>query len=206
MVFVSTWGQETKKKKFESQHPPYKETYYVLKDDQEIKHGDYKRSYRGLLMKGRYENDKRVGVWEFWSDGRLEQKFDFTHHVVTNLKPADLPYKYWIKEGETYKEIKPDQAPVFIGGKRWFYYYFSTLLRYPANARRMGIEGKVFISATITKEGEMINEKVEEGPGYGLNEEALRVFQMIPKDWIPAKVNGENVDIKILIPVSFKLG
>jgi len=51
----------------------------------------------------------------------------------------------------------------------------------------------------------MIDEKVEQGPGYGTNEEALRVIQMIEDDWIPAKVNGEAVEIRILIPVTFKL-
>jgi len=72
--------------------------------------------------------------------------------------------------------------------------------------RRNGIQGKIYISATITKEGQMIPEKVEEEPGYGRNEEAVTVFQQIPDDWIPAKLNGETVEISIVIPVTFKLG
>lgn len=207
LIFTISWGQETKKRTFENESPPYKETYYVLKDNQEIKHGDYKKSYRNFSVKGQFDNGKKVGVWEFTgNDGQVEQKIDFTNNKVTNIKPADLSEGYWIKDGDIYKEIKPDEPPVFIGGKSWFYYYSWTLLRYPADGRRNGIQGKVYISATITKDGRMIDEKVEEGPGYGLNEEALRVFQQIPDEWIPAKINGETVDIRIVIPVTFKLG
>jgi periplasmic protein TonB len=206
LIFITSWGQETKKKTYENESPPYKETYYVLKDNQEVKHGDYRKNYRSFSMKGQYDNGKRVGVWEFTgNDGQLVQKIDFTNNSVTNLQPADLSEKYWVKEGETFKEIKLDEPPIFMGGKSWFNYYAWTLLRYPADARRNGIEGQVFISATITKEGKMIDEKVEEGPGYGTNEEALRIFLLIPDDWIPAKVNGEAVDIRVLIPIKFKL-
>lgn len=206
LFFTISWGQETRKKTYENEAPPYKETYYVLKDNGEVKHGTYKKSYRGLSVKGQFDNGKKVGVWEFiGNSGEVEQQIDFTNNKVTNLKPAELSEGYWIKEGDNYKAIKPDELPVFIGGKSWFYYYAWTLLRYPADARRRGIQGKVLISATITKEGKMIDEKIEDGPGYGTNEEALRVIQMIPDDWIPAKVNGEDVEIRVLIPFTFKL-
>lgn len=207
LTFTISWGQETKRKKYENESPPYKETYTVLKNNEEIKHGDYEKSHRSLSVKGQYNNGKKVGIWEFiGNDGQLAQKIDFTNNKVTNFKPTDLSEGYWIKTGDTFKEGNPDEPPVFIGGKGWFYYYFVTLLRYPADARRRNVEGKVYISATITKDGQMIDEKVEDGPGYGLSEEALRVFQLIPDDWIPARVNGEAVDIKIVIPVTFKLG
>jgi len=206
LIFTISWGQEIKKKTYENESPPYKETYYVLKDNQEIKHGNYKKWYRSYSVKGQYENGRKVGIWEFTGNGgHLVQKVDFTNNIVTNLEPAELSEKYWIKDGDTFKEIKPEFAPVFLGGKSWFLYYSWTLLRYPADARRNGVQGKVLISATITKEGKMIDEKVEEGPGHGLNEEALRIIQIIPDDWIPAKVNGEAVDIKVLIPITFKL-
>jgi periplasmic protein TonB len=207
VVSLTSWGQQTKKITYKSESPPYNETYYVFKDNPEIKHGDYKKTYRNFSAHGLFDNGKKVGVWEFTgSDGKIEQRIDFTSNKVTNLKPGYLSEGYWIKDGDTYKEVMPDEPPIFIGGNSWFYYYLWTLLRYPADARRNGIEGKVYISATITKEGKMIDEKVEKGPGYGLNEEALRVFQQIPDDWIPAKVNGETVDIRIMIPVTFKLG
>ena len=56
-------------------------------------------------------------------------------------------------------------------------------MRYPSDARRNGIQGKVYVSAVITKTGEMIDEKVEEGLGYGMDEEALRIIKMIPDEY-----------------------
>jgi periplasmic protein TonB len=70
----------------------------------------------------------------------------------------------------------------------------------------MGTEGKVLISATITQDGKIIDEEILDGPGNGLREEALRVIQMIPDEWIPGKVNGKTADIRVVIPVTFKLG
>lgn len=207
IIFTSAWAQETIKKTFQNEYPPYKESYYVLKDNPEIKQGAYKRSYRGFSIKGQYDNGKRVGIWEFTGhDGALVQKIDFTNNIVTNVQPGDLGTKYLIKDGDTFREIKPDEVPVFHGGVSWFSYYLWTLLRYPAEARRYDIQGQVFLSVTITKDGRMIDEKVEEGPGYGTNEEALRVIKLIPDDWIPAKMNGEAVEIRVVIPVTFKMG
>jgi protein TonB len=207
MAFSASYGQETKKIKYENESPPYKEAYTVLKDNQQVKHGEYIKTYRNFSAKGQYDNGKRIGIWKFTgNEGQVEQTIDFTNNKVTNLKPGDLSEKYWVKDGTTYKEIRPDVPPAFIGGKSWFYYYAWTLMRYPADARRQGVEGTVFISATITKDGKIIDEKVEVGPGYGMNEEALRVLQQVPDDFIPAKVDGEPVDIRVLIPVTFKLG
>ena len=41
----------------------------------------------------------------------------------------------------------------------------------------MGTERKVLISATITEDGKIVDEKIEDGPGNGLREETLRVIQ-----------------------------
>lgn len=205
-AFTIVWGQTTKKKTYESKSPPYKETYYVLQGNQDIKHGNYRKIYKKFSAQGQFDNGKKVGVWEFTgSEGQVEQKIDFTNNIVTNLNPLDISEGYWLIENNNYIEVKPEIPPIFIGGRSWFNYYSWTLLRYPSEARINGIQGKVYLSATITKNGQMIDEKVEKGLGYGLDEEALRVFKQIPDDWIPAKINSELVDIRVVIPVSFKL-
>ena len=98
-----------------------------------------------------------------------------------------------------------ESKPIFLGGEDGIYYYVWNM-RYPSDARRNGIQGKVYVSAIITETGEMIDEKVEEGLGYGMDEEALRIIKMIPDEWIPGTVDGQPVNIKVLIPLTFKLG
>ncbi len=205
-VSVNLFGQETKKKTVSNDYPPYKETFYVLKSDQETKHGEYKKTYGGLSIKGQFDNNKKVGVWEYYDrNGQLEQKIDFNSNKVVSTKPMTLIKDYFVKDRDSYKDVVPEETPVFQGGQSGIIYYIWNL-RYPADARRMGTEGKVLISATITQDGKMIDEEILDGPGNGLKEEALRVIQMIPDEWIPGKVNGKIMDIKIVIPVTFKLG
>lgn len=203
---VHLFGQNTKKKRNSNDYPRFKETFDVLKSDQEIKHGEYKKTYGGLSVKGQFENNKKTGVWEYYDrSGKLEQKIDFSANKVISTVPITLIKDYFVKDGDSYKDVTPEEAPVFQGGQSGIIYYIWNL-RYPADARRMGTEGKVLIAATITEDGKIIDEEILEGPGNGLREEALRVIQMIPDEWIPGKVNGKTADIRIVIPVSFKLG
>src|SRR4030095_10006562 len=110
-----------------------------------------------------------------------------------------------ICSGQNLIENNTGATPIFLGGNSKLSYYFVKYLRYPAPARRMGTEGIVIVSATVTKDGKMIDEKVELGLENGLSEEALRLLQMLPDDWIPLKINGEPVETRVFIPVKFKL-
>jgi len=205
-ISVHLFGQDTNKKNVSSDFPPYKETFYVLKSDQETKHGEYKKTYGGLLVTGQFESNKKTGVWEYFDrSGQLEQKIDFSANKVILTRPMTLIENYFVKDGDSYKEVTPDETPVFQGGESGVTFYFRNL-RYPADARRMGIEGKVLILATVTQDGRLTDEEILEGPRNGLREEALRVIKMIPDEWIPGKVNGKTVDILVVIPVIFKLG
>jgi TonB family protein len=203
---VQLFGQDTKKKKVSNDYPPYKETFYVLKSDQETKHGEYKKTYGGLSVKGQFENNKKVGVWEYYDrSGQLEQKIDFNAEKIIFTKPMTFIKDYFVKVGDSVNEITPEEPPIFQGGQSAIIYYIWNL-RYPADARRMGTEGKVLILATITDDGKIIDEEILDGPGNGLQEEALRVIKMIPDEWIPGKIDGKITEIKIVIPVTFKLG
>jgi periplasmic protein TonB len=200
-------SQSTLEKRIESIAPPYTEVYSVLAANQSIKHGNYVRKHKLLTAKGKYDQNEKVGTWVFTGfDGEVAQEFNFTTKKLTDFEKFDVSKKYWIKDDGGWKEIYPEQVPVFIGGKNWFYYYFNYSLKYLSVPKKHGIEGTVILTALITRDGRMIDEAIESGPGYGLNEEALRVSKTIPDDWIPAKLNGEAVDVRIQISVSFKLG
>lgn len=206
LLTISVNGQDLKKVTIDYRFYRTKEIFYVLKDNQEIRHGAYKRTSGKLKTIGQYDNNKRIGVWKSFGDnGELIQTIDFSNNsIAPNNLSADS--KYWIKRGDSFSEVKPDQAPAFIGGYSTLYRFIASTLRYPADARRFGIQGEVLISVIITKDGKIIDETIENGIGYGADEEALRVIQNIPDEWLPGLVNGEPTDIKIVIPITFKLG
>jgi periplasmic protein TonB len=97
-----------------------------------------------------------------------------------------------------------EHQPSFDGGYAAFYKYINKKLRYPAQARRMGIEGKVFLNFVIDKEGNITNVKVTRGIGAGCDEAAIKVLQNAPK-WNPGKQRGRAVKVSMSLPITFKL-
>ena len=78
-------------------------------------------------------------------------------------------------------------------------------IKYPEAAIDKNIEGRVFVSFVIEKDGSVSNVKVLRGIGGGCDEEAARVISSMPK-WKPGKQKGEFVRVSYQIPIMFKLG
>jgi protein TonB len=91
------------------------------------------------------------------------------------------------------------------GGMQAFYEYVGKKLKYPAQARRMGIEGKVFVEFVINRDGTIQDVKAIKGIGAGCDEEAVRVIQSAPS-WKPGKQRGKPVRQRMVLPITFKLG
>lgn len=89
-------------------------------------------------------------------------------------------------------------------GYKAFYQYIADHLKYPSQARRMGVEGRVFIQFIIEKDGSLTDIKVIKGIGSGCDEEAIRVLQDAPK-WSPGRQRGREVRVRKSIPILFKL-
>lgn len=91
------------------------------------------------------------------------------------------------------------------GGMQAFYKYVQKKLKYPSQARRMGIEGRVFVEFVVDKDGTLTSVKAIKGIGAGCDEEAVRVIKSHPK-WSPGKQRGKAVKQKIVLPITFQLG
>ncbi len=89
-------------------------------------------------------------------------------------------------------------------GKEAFRQYIAEHLRYPVEAEKKGIEGKVYVHFIVTKNGTVDDVKVIRGVHPLLDKEAVRVIKSSP-DWKPGKQRGEPVNVKFTIPVSFSL-
>ncbi|MEO1051264.1 MAG: energy transducer TonB [Bacteroidota bacterium] len=91
------------------------------------------------------------------------------------------------------------------GGMQAFYQFVQKKLKYPSQARRMGIEGRVFVQFVIDKDGTVTDVKAVKGIGAGCDEEAERVIKSAPK-WKPGKQRGRPVKQRIILPITFQLG
>lgn len=85
-----------------------------------------------------------------------------------------------------------------------FYRYVNENIKYPAQARRMLIQGKVFVEFVVNKDGSLTDFSIVKGIGAGCDEEALRVVQNSPP-WMPAKQRGKPVRQRMVLPITFKL-
>lgn len=104
---------------------------------------------------------------------------------------------------EVFLVVEESAAPQ--GGMQAFYEYVGKKLKYPAQARRMGIEGKVFVEFVINRDGSIQDVKAIKGIGAGCDEEAVRVIQSAPS-WKPGKQRGKPVRQRMVLPITFKLG
>jgi protein TonB len=114
---------------------------------------------------------------------------------------------------ETKVEEKEDTEEIFVvventaaprGGLPAFYQDIGGRIKYPAQARRMRIEGKVFVEFVVNKDGSIQDVKVVKGIGAGCDEEAVRVIETSPS-WTPARQRGKPVRQRMILPITFKL-
>lgn len=100
--------------------------------------------------------------------------------------------------------IVVEETAVPIGGLPAFYEYVKTNMKYPAPAKRMDIEGKVFVQFIVEKDGSITDVQSIKGIGGGCDEEAVRVVMNSPK-WKPAKQRAKAVRQRMVLPITFML-
>jgi protein TonB len=130
----------------------------------------------------------------------IELDVEFEEELVVE----ELIFEEPEEEVEEIFTIVEDQ-PEFPGGIGAFYKYVATNLRYPAQARRMGIAGKVFVQFVVEKDGRLTDVQILKGIGAGCDEEALRVIKK-SKAWKPGRQRGRPVKVRMIIPINFRLG
>ena len=97
-----------------------------------------------------------------------------------------------------------EQQPEFPGGMKALFQYLSRNLRYPAEAQKNKVQGRVYVRFVISKTGEIGQVRVLKGIGSGADEEAVRVVSQMPK-WIPGKQQGQSVPVQFNLPIQFEL-
>jgi protein TonB len=97
-----------------------------------------------------------------------------------------------------------EQMPEFPGGEAALRKYLAQNIKYPRIATENGVQGKVFVSFVVDKNGSIGTVKVVRGVDQALDAEAVRVVKTMP-NWIPGKQNGETVRVSYTIPINFVL-
>jgi len=150
-----------------------------------------------------------ANIVEVEDDKIIEQELDVNFDIEANEET--------VVEEVVYEDVEPveeevaeeiftvvEDAPQPKGGVQEFYKFIASELKYPLAARRVGIEGRVFIQFVVNKDGSISDAVVMRGIGAGCDEEAVRVIMLSPK-WKPGKQRGVPVKVRMVMPIHFKL-
>jgi len=97
-----------------------------------------------------------------------------------------------------------EQWPEFRNGQSGLAAFLQKNLRYPAEASRAGIAGRVYVAFVVNADGSIVDAQVTKGIGFGCDEEALRVIRLMPR-WKPGKQSGQPVRVRFTMPIVFAL-
>jgi len=94
--------------------------------------------------------------------------------------------------------------PEFPGGKNAMNAWLAGHLKYPAAAKRMGIEGNVVVAFVVDANGKISETSIVESLHRLCDREAIRLVESMP-DWIPGERNGKKSSVECSITVPFDL-
>lgn len=228
--FSDTAAQELKL--ISVKHPSYtriSEVYEVITDQPDIKQGLYKKYIRKkmvesgmyaennktgiwsvfdqkkkLVAEGMYRDDQKVGIWDYYSEAGVKvQMYDHDRDsmIYFNLE-AERKYAY---APPVFPDTSIERIPLFIGGNYYMRVLIENTLVYPPEAWKKERSAKVVVSFVVDREGNTTEVESKSHAGYGFDEEAVRLIQLLGKSWIPGFANGKPVKVKFTLPVTFKI-
>jgi len=97
-----------------------------------------------------------------------------------------------------------EDGPEFPGGEDARIKYLQENIHYPKEAIEAGVQGTVYITFVVEKDGRITNVKVLRGLGGGLDEESVRVIKNMPI-WEPGRQRGKAIRVQYNMPIRFML-
>jgi TonB family protein len=116
---------------------------------------------------------------------------NINHPILTAEKIAKLKIPYNIAR---YSEMEENLNSLLTQN-----------MKYPEQAKKDKIEGRVYVSFTVKADGSIANLKVARKVNPLLDEEALRLVNLTDKKWAPAIIDGKPVDSEYMMPIIFRL-
>ena len=125
--------------------------------------------------------------------------------VANNEKESAENYVQQVPDGDDKVYLACENAPTFPGGTHAMYKYLADNIKYPAEAKAAGKQGRVMVQFVVRKDGSISDVSVAKSAGnLSLDKEAVRAVSSMPK-WNPGTQGGKPVNVQYTIPVQFKL-
>jgi TonB family protein len=133
-----------------------------------------------------------------------DEQDDFNSNFTTSTFEPNTTIIREARNKDNKLNGKIDEEPKFPGGEEALQKYLRENMNYPEGAIERRVQGVVYVSFVISKNGTIKNAQVVEGVDRELDEEAVRVVSEMPL-WVPGKKRGKSVNLRYTIPVQFSL-
>ena len=164
---------------------------------------------------GRYEITKI-------NAGAYNVKVSCESYETVTIRDVNIPVKkltfqdFWLKKNDadepsSQKAVVSQDSiyrvaeviPQYPGGPNEMMKYIQENIKYPQSAKDNKIEGRVYVTFVVEKDGSITNAAVIRGFDKECDAEALRVVSSMPK-WTPGQQDGKNVRTQFTIPIIYK--
>lgn len=156
--------------------------------------GQMESTEEDYYEKGTILNGRKDGIWEGtnikenYNYKEIYKRGSFISGISTDTDGNKFPYKSLFE--------KPEAK----NGMMSFYQFIGKNYKTP---NIQGLNGKVFVTFVVDKDGSLNNFKILRDVGYGTGEEAIRVLQKAEK-WIPGKTKGIPTKVLFSLPISIQ--
>ena len=120
--------------------------------------------------------------------------------TATGQTTAEVPYQEVAQQ-----QVPVDKQASYPGGPQGLTRYVLQNLKYPPEAMRKKVTGKVFVKFTIGTDGRVSKIDILKSDHPLLSEEAQRLIQGMGT-WLPAYVAEKPVEVSYVYPITFKQG
>ncbi|HOO83449.1 MAG TPA: energy transducer TonB [Prolixibacteraceae bacterium] len=139
-------------------------------------------------------------------DVELDEEFEFESTEADDATIIDAVPVITEEEPEEDTEVFVivEDMPEFPGGELALRQWISNNVKYPVIAAENGVQGKVYVTFVVDRDGSVTNARIARGVDPSLDQEALRVVNNLPK-WKPGKQRGKPVRVSYTVPINFQL-
>ena len=123
--------------------------------------------------------------------------------TLSEREPVEMPNGMEVDKTKKAFDVV-EQMPQYPGGPAALMQFLAQNIRYPEEAHKAGVQGRVIVSFVVETDGSISEAKAVKSVSSELDAEALRVINCMP-NWNPGRQNGEVVRVKYVVPVTFRL-
>jgi TonB family protein len=157
----------------------------------------YTTDFKRVIEEGPIKKGVEEGEWRGISDDSARSTLYYIGGIFRNGKTYD-------KNGSEYPANVAFKVPAFRKGLGDFYKFLNKTITYPEVAKDANVQGKVFVTFIVERDGELSDVHIARGVGGSLDEEAVRAIKLSSK-WNPGTQGGIPVRMQYTLPINFHL-